>query len=104
MTWKPGESGNPEGRRVEKRWADAIAKELAQFELKDADGKVVIAQGEAIRHIARAVISKAIGADKDAYQEVGNRLDGKPKQQIEATGADGGALIVQITPADAKTL
>lgn len=30
--------------------------------------------------------------DLGYFKELGDRLDGKPKQQIEATGADGGPV------------
>ena len=39
---------------------------------------------------------KAIGGDMAAIKEIGDRLDGRPAQQIQATGDDDGPLIVEI--------
>ena len=38
----------------------------------------------------------ALSGDISAMKELFDRLDGKPKQQIEATGADDGPLVVQV--------
>jgi hypothetical protein len=58
-----------------------------------------VKQGQALRRIADVVIKKAIDGDKDAINEIGNRLDGKPAQAIEGTG-DGGAIILKLASAD----
>jgi len=52
-----------------------------------------------IHRAAAQVMLKAADGDKDAYKEVGDRLDGKPKQQTEITGgedADGNAIPASI--------
>ena len=66
-----------------KRWQDALHKALTRFE--SDDGKVKA--GEALDKIAETVVSKALAGDKDAWQEIGNRLDGRVPQAI--VGDDG---------------
>lgn len=84
MPWKKGQSGNPRGRQVEQEWSGALRRSLAQLEIKDANGKVTVKKGQALRAIADSVVTKAIIGDKDAWKEVGERLDGKAAQTIQA--------------------
>lgn len=69
-----------------KAWADALRKALAQYE---ADG---IPQGQALSKIAERVVIQALAGEKDAIQEIGNRLDGKAAQSVEMSGPDGGPV------------
>jgi hypothetical protein len=73
MTWKPGASGNPKGRKAEKPFLDALRMEIA-------------AAGEnhfALRQIAKQVIAKATDGEPWAVQLMFERLDGKVPQPIE---------------------
>ena len=70
-----------------KPWADAINRALARF----GDGKA-----NALNTIADQLVAAAVNGDKWAIEEIGNRVDGKPKQQVENTGADGGPLHIII--------
>jgi hypothetical protein len=65
-----------------KRWADALNKALVRFCTED--GKVKA--GEALDKIAEAVVLQALAGGKDAWQEIGNRLDGKAAQAVELSG------------------
>lgn len=79
MASRGGQAGNNNPGK-NKPWAEALRKALAQYENKDAK----IKRGEALARVAQAVVEKAIMGDKDASQEIGNRLDGKPHQTIAA--------------------
>ena len=96
MAWQKGQSGNPKGRAVEKPWTDAMRHTLAQFELKDADGKVKVKRGEALRKIAETMVTQAIVGDKDARRDIADRLEGRPAQAI--TGVDGGPVEILGVP------
>jgi hypothetical protein len=76
-----------------KQWADALRLTLQTYESSN------VKQGYALRKIAEVVVNKALEGDKDAINEIGNRLDGKPAQAIEGTG-DGGAIILKLASAD----
>ena len=67
--------GNQNAKKA-KRWQDALVKALAQFESAD------VPRGQALERIATRVIQDAMAGSKDAWQEIGNRLDGKPAQVI----------------------
>jgi hypothetical protein len=60
-------------------WKDALRRQLAQY----TDDKV--AMGEALNTIAKVCVMQALSGDKDARMEIANRLDGKPKETIDAT-------------------
>ena len=67
--------GNQNARKA-KRWQDALVKALARYETTE------VQQGQALERIAMRVVEEALGGSKDAWQEIGNRLDGKPAQVI----------------------
>lgn len=92
MGWKKGQSGNPKGRAVEKPWTDALKRVMAQLELRDKDGKVIVKRGEALRKIAETVVERAILGDKDAWKEVGERVEGKAAQVVAGPGELGDHL------------
>lgn len=69
--------GNQNAKKA-KRWQDALNKALARYE--SDDGK--IKAGEALDKIAETVVLQALLGNKDAWQEIGNRLDGKVAQAI----------------------
>ena len=81
MPWQPGQSGNPLGRAAEpKPFTDAIKRALAQTD------------GAKLRKIAETLINRAAEGESWAIQQLADRLEGKPKQQIEQSGPDGGPL------------
>lgn len=69
--------GNQNAKKA-KRWQEALVKALAQYESKDGG----IEMGQALTRIAVRVVEDALGGSKDAWQEIGNRLDGKPAQVL----------------------
>jgi hypothetical protein len=72
-----------------RRWADALHKALIRFQ----DPEQRIQAGQALDRIAERVVLMALAGDKDAITEIGNRLDGKPGQSIDATIDAGGGLL-----------
>ena len=68
--------GNKNGAKA-KVWEGALRAALAQFEDK---GKVK--RGQALRKIAETVVVQAMAGNKDAWKEIGDRLDGKAVQPI----------------------
>lgn len=84
----PAPRGN-NNASVGKEWTDAIRYAVANYE------KGTIKRGQALKAIAKSLVERAIAGDKDAWQEIGNRYDGKPVQAIAGTG-DKGEIIVEI--------
>lgn len=83
MTFQPGQSGNPGGRKKEKPWRDAL-----NLALNDGDGK-------RLRKIAEKVVELAEKGDPTAYKEIAERLEGKvPQAQIHQGDEDGGPVRV----------
>ncbi len=70
--------GNTNGARG-KVWRDALDKAVKQYVDKGAG----IERGEALFKIATGVVKQALTGNKDAIQELGNRLDGKPHQSMD---------------------
>jgi hypothetical protein len=54
----------------------------------------VQADGATLRRIADKLLAMAEDGDIQAMKEIGDRLDGKPKQQIEASGEGGGPIVI----------
>lgn len=79
MPFQKGQSGNPGGRGTTKRWAEAIDKAIKRY----ANAELKIAPGEALDRLAEKLLESALAGDKDAWTEIGNRLDGKPHMSLE---------------------
>ena len=72
--------GNTHSSKNNRLWADTLKRALMQ------------ADGNKIRAIAEALIEKAASGDVSAIREVGDRLDGKPTQQIDQTTEHSGEV------------
>jgi hypothetical protein len=77
--------GNQNGRKA-KEWTDALRWQLENYE---GSG---IQRGQALRSIAKKVIEDALSGSPVAWQEVGNRLDGKPTNETELTATFEGKV------------
>lgn len=73
MPWKPGQSGNPNGRRVEKPFLDSLQRAIAQDD------------SERLRKSAETLLNKAAAGESWAVQMLADRLDGKASQAIKVT-------------------
>jgi hypothetical protein len=72
--------GNSNSNRNNRLWADTLKRALIQ------------ADGNKIRAIADALIEKAASGDVSAIRELGDRVDGKPTQQIDQTTEHSGEV------------
>lgn len=68
-----------------KPWQESLRRALAR-----AGGEVDMG----LDQIADQVVKAAIKGDKDAWKEIGDRIDGKATQEI--TGAGGGPMVVEV--------
>ena len=57
-----------------------------------------------LRKAVEALLDAAAKGEDWAIQMLADRLDGKPKQQTELTGADGSALTVSFGTGDTSAL
>lgn len=80
MPWEKGESGNPLGRALNKPFLDALNRAIKQDD------------GKRLRAAAEKLLDAAEAGEPWALQMMADRLDGKPKQQVEASGPEGGAI------------
>ena len=71
------------GRKGEKIWADAVRRAVMR-RLEDEEGKP-----QKIERLADRLVDSALDGDIPALKEIGDRLDGKPKQMIEGAGDNG---------------
>lgn len=80
-------------RKSDKVWRDALIRALAR---RSEEGGFAAGLDAIADQVVRLAADEA---DKDAWKEIGDRLDGKPKQQTEITGgedADGNAIPASI--------
>lgn len=73
-------------RGSDKLWRDAILRAV----------KKKHPNGAYLDRLARALVMAGIRGDVQALREVGDRIDGRPTQQVVATGADGGAMEMKV--------
>jgi hypothetical protein len=72
--------GNTNSSKNNRLWADTLKRALLQ------------ADGNKIRAIAEALIEKAASGDVSAIRELGDRVDGKPTQQIDQNTEHSGEV------------
>ncbi len=84
--------GRPKGALGDKLWADA----LRRVGLEYAEGK---AGPKKIDIMARKLVDAGMAGDIAAAREFGDRLDGKARQQIEATITDERMVVASAEPA-----
>jgi len=82
MAWKPGESGNPEGSKKARLWYSTLDRAIQQDD------------GKRLRAAAEKLLDLAAAGESWAVKEMGDRLDGKPRQQIEAVDEEGRTLAI----------
>jgi hypothetical protein len=70
----PGTAGNQNAKKA-KRWEHAIKRALARSVNSNIDA--------GLDALADKVVSMAMAGDQWAIGEIGNRIDGKPRQQVE---------------------
>ena len=94
MVWKPGESGNPDGRRRYKPFTEALtwAAHLPTADLKKRKGKTLAQAG------ALAVMKKAAFGDVQAFNSAADRVEGKPAQAIAITDESDNTLRLDSYP------
>src|SRR6516225_5582040 len=83
MAFKKGISGNLGGRSGEKIFTDALRLELHRIDPRDKDKR------KKINRLAERLVECAI-EDKQAwaFQQIADRLEGKPVQVVDATVDD----------------
>jgi hypothetical protein len=81
--------GNQNARKG-KVWTQAIERAL---EKRSAKGRM-----EALDDLAEQLLLKAETGDMAALRELGDRLEGKPKEQVELSGPDGGPIEARSLP------
>lgn len=74
----------------QKDWAEALRRAVH----RESAGK---GSPKWLDVIANRVVEAAADGDAQAFKEIGDRLDGKPKQQTEVSGPDGEALPLSIS-------
>ena len=78
--FKPGESGNPEGRPKLTLLSEALREQLATV-LPGVDERTIA------EHIARSLVREAIKGNVAAAKEIADRTEGKPKQSVDVNAS-----------------
>jgi hypothetical protein len=83
MAFKKGISGNPGGRSGEKIFSDALRLELNRIDPNDKEKR------KKVNKLAEKLVECAI-EDKQswAFQQIADRLEGKPVQMVDTTVDD----------------
>ena len=78
MAWQKGQSGNPLGAQP-KPWRDALRSALNVVDPTTKKKKLLM--------LADTLVDLAVAGDVSAIREIGERIDGRPIQQIETTAS-----------------
>ena len=82
MAFKKGISGNPGGKSGDKIFSDALRLDVNRIDPKNPDRKKINALAE------KLVNAALIDGESWAFQQIADRLEGKPVQPIETTADD----------------
>jgi hypothetical protein len=93
MAGVKGRSGTNKGQ--EKPWRDALM--LAVKEATDDQDKLKL------RKLAKKLVERALEGDVTALKEIGDRLDGKPRQEVEANVNETVSYVARL-PVQAETV
>ena len=77
------------GPKSDKSWSDALRRAVH----RESAGK---GSPKWLEVIADRCVQAAADGDMQAMREIGDRLDGKPKQQTEVSGPDGSNIPLSI--------
>ena len=77
MAYRKGETGNPGGRPSMKPWSEALMLAVKRSTEKGKKTKRLAV-------LADTCVKKGLAGDMQAIKEIGDRLDGKAAQSIEA--------------------
>jgi len=80
------------GATADKFWSDAVRRAVYR-ETEGDDGK----KAKRINLIADKLCKMAMEGDVQAIKEIGDRLEGKPKQTSEVSGPGGGDIPTRLT-------
>lgn len=89
--FKPGESGNPEGRARVKVITDMIRK-IANEEIKVEDGDGNTRNIKRLRRSTEALFDEADKGNVSAFHAIAERLEGKVKEVVQHEGSAMEAL------------
>jgi len=84
MPFQPGKSGNPSGSQG--GWGQfraTLDRAIAQDDAKR------------LRQCAETLLDLAASGDLQAIAMIADRLDGKPRQQTEVSGPEGGPIYIK---------
>ena len=79
------------GPKSDKLWSDAV-RIAAMREGTDNEGKV----RKKLNILADNLLDAALAGDMAAVKEIGDRIDGKPKQQTEVSGPNGEGIPISL--------
>lgn len=98
-------AGAPKGNKnaAKKRlpWQQALKRALTRLAADDGEAKPNYRRG--LDRVAKSVVAQAADGNKDAWQEIANRIEGKPVQGHEIAGPGGKPIqaewsILPVTP------
>lgn len=73
-----------------RKWTQAIERALEKRSL--------VAQRDSLDDLAEKLIEQAEAGEQWALKELGDRLEGRPSQQIALTGSEGGPVTFRWVP------
>lgn len=92
-SWKPGQSGNPNGRPKKGHTLTDAMRELLEAKRQDPSkaGRSV----QAKKLFVESVYHRAVNGDPTAMKLLWNYVDGMPEQKFAGTIEHGGSIVIE---------
>ena len=84
MAERGAQLGNKNAAKKRLPWSQALKRSLTRLAEKNGEDSPNYRRG--LDKVADAVVKDAVDGNKDAWMELGNRLEGKPGQTVELVG------------------
>jgi len=76
--------GNKNGAKKRLPWSQSLKRALTRYAAEHGEDSPNYRRG--LDRVANEVVRQAVEGNKDAWQEIANRIEGKPVQGMELSG------------------
>jgi len=90
MAERGAQPGNKNAAKKRLPWSQALKRALTKLAAEEGEDKPNYRRG--LDRVARQVVKQASDGNKEAWQEIANRVEGKPSQAVEVSGPEGGPI------------
>ena len=94
MSKSGGQPGNKNAAKKRLPWSQSLKRALTRLAAKEGEESPNYRRG--LDKMADQVVKDAVSGNKDAWQEIANRIEGKPAQSVTISGDEDNPVYVNL--------